>query len=39
MKAINKLKNNGISIKTKGINILKLSSKVNELAIQDKLVK
>ena len=33
--AINKLKNNGISIKANGIRILKLSSKVSEFIIQD----
>ena len=33
--AINKLKNNGIKINPKGINILKLSSNVNELTIQE----
>ena len=33
--AINKLKNNGISIKANGIRILKLSSKVSEFTIQD----
>ena len=33
--AINKLKNRGIKIIPKGIKILKLSSNVNELTIQD----
>ena len=33
--AINKLKNNGIKINPKGIKILKLSSNVNELTIQE----
>ena len=32
---INKLKNKGININANGIKILKFSSKVNELVIQD----
>ena len=32
---MNKLKNKGININAKGINILKFSSKVSELVIQD----
>ena len=32
---VNKLKNNGISINANGIKILKLSSKVSELVIQE----
>ena len=34
-KPTNKLRNNGIAIKAKGINILKFSSYVSELVIQE----
>jgi hypothetical protein len=37
--AMNKLKNNGINIRANGIKILKLSSKVSELTIQDILLR
>tara|TARA_B100000579_G_C22639614_1_gene760771 strand:- start:50 stop:217 length:168 start_codon:yes stop_codon:yes gene_type:complete len=35
VKAVNKLKNNGINIRANGIKILKFSSNVREFAIQD----